>query len=437
MIRVRCTLPVNAPLSTDRVRRVLLAALHARRHGGALLLRLDDGETARDRRDQAATLLQDLQWLGIHPDQGLRASDRAAAHVAAAAQLEQGGYLYPCFETPEELRARQDQRVRRGHPATYDRAALRLTPAQRAAALNARRPHWRFRLPEHSVTWQDRVLGPQTVVLSTLSDPIVRRADGSVTPALAAVVDDLDLAVTDVVRGMALADTAIELALRAALQPTAAAPSFAHLPPLATGSDGRRAAGTLRSLRQDGIEPQALAVYLAWLGRDAPSGLVPMDVLAAEIALDATLATPPRPDMRVLLSLNRRALAWLDFPDVADRLPPGATEAFWLAVRGNLDLLREARGWWDVVAGTIVAPEIEDHALLTTALELLPPEPWHGSVWQNWRAAVERATGRAGRALSEPLRLALTGEEDGPQLAALLPLIGRARAADRLRVACT
>jgi glutamyl-tRNA synthetase len=136
--------------------------------------------------------------------------------------------------------------------------------------------------------------------------------------------------------------------------------------------------------------------------------------------------------------LNRRALRRLPFAAVSDRLPSGATETFWLAVRGNLDRLTEARGWWDVVAGTIVPPVIEgEREFLHTALDSLPQEPWSSAVWTAWIDAVTRATGRSGDSLSLPLRLALTGEAEGPELYDLLPLIGRVRAANRLQIAAS
>jgi glutamyl-tRNA synthetase len=139
-----------------------------------------------------------------------------------------------------------------------------------------------------------------------------------------------------------------------------------------------------------------------------------------------------------LLALNRHALRHLPFATVADRLPSGATEAFWLAVRNDLDRLTEARGWWDVVAGSIVPPVIEgERDFLHAALDTLPQEPWSAAVWTTWTEAVHQATGRTEASVALPLRLALTGEAEGPELSDLLPLIGRARAANRLQTAAS
>lgn len=197
---------------------------------------------------------------------------------------------------------------------------------------------------------------------------------------------------------------------------------------------GRRAGSlTLRALRNDGVEPGAVTACITGIevaSADPPS------LTALARGFDLRDFATPRFSVARMLATNRQLLAGLDFAAVADRLPDGATEAFWLAVRGSLDLLKEARGWWDVVAGTIVPPVVEGaHDILLTACSLLPPEPWDHAVWTQWITALEHATGRCGEALLTPLRLALTGEDSGPDLANLLPLIGRSRATSRLSIA--
>jgi glutamyl-tRNA synthetase len=231
----------------------------------------------------------------------------------------------------------------------------------------------------------------------------------------------------------------VAIDLYQALNGNAPGPRFAHLPPLEDAGEKRLArrvdARTLRSLRHDGVEGAALAAYLARIGTRLPPEAASLQSLATNFDLGQFSAQPTPFKAATLLALNRQVLRSLDFAAVVDRLPPGATDSFWLAVRGELDLLNEARGWWDVVAGSIVPPEIPERELLATALELLPAEPWNGAVWRDWTSALADATGRSGEALALPLRLALTGEDGGPDLAALLPLIGRVRAVHRLQVA--
>jgi glutamyl-tRNA synthetase len=444
MTRVRFAALPTGPLTVGTARIALLNFLHARRHHGHLLLRFAD-LTPRSAPEHAAAIEHDLDWLGIEWDATLRQSEQSAVYTEAADTLKRAGRLYPCFETEAELRAKRDRRVKRGLPPIYDRAMLQLTRAQRdAAEAGGKRPYWRFLLSDRTVEWRDLVLGHREVALPSLSDPIVLLADGTPTRAFAGVVDDLATGITDLVRSETqVTASAVAIDLYEALSGDASRLSFAHLPPLEDAGEKRLArrvdARTLRSLRHDGVEGAALSAYLARVGTpivpQASPETASLQTLAATFDLSQFSPQPTPFKAAALLALNRQVLRSLDFPVVADRLPAGATDSFWLAVRGELDLLNEARGWWDVVAGSIVPPEIPERDLLATALELLPSEPWNGKVWQDWTAALGDATGRSGEALALPLRLALTGEDGGPDLAALLPLIGRARAVYRLQVA--
>ncbi len=429
-------------LHVGNVRAALANYLMALRHGGTFLLRFDDTDVGRNRPEFAAAIEQDLRWLGLHWDDTFRQSDRLAEYEAAARRLEAAGRLYPCFESEAELQAKRDQRLRRRLPPVYDRAMLKLTAEQRAAAeAGGKTPYWRFRLSDGAAAWRDMVLGDKQVRLATLSDPVLVRADGTPLYTFTSVVDDLATGITHIVRGEDhVTNTAVQLDIWTALGGDPAAIRFAHLP-LLVGDDGgklskRTGSLSLRGLRQDGVEPTAVTAYLARLGTsDDP---VPCDLaqLAAGFDLDRYSRSSPRFDIRQLLGLNRRVLHGLDFTAVQDRLPPGATPAFWDAVRGNLDMLVEARGWWDVVAGHIVPPVVEGEGdFLRDALAALPPEPWTADVWTVWTDALKAATGRRGRTLFHPLRLALTGEERGPEMRGLLPLMGRARTAERLQVA--
>jgi glutamyl-tRNA synthetase len=295
-----------------------------------------------------------------------------------------------------------------------------MTQAQRAQAeARGKRPYWRFLLSPEPVGWADETLGRTSIKLSAMSDPVLVRADGTPLPLFAAIVDDIDAGIThilasDEMRGA----SAIALDIAHALGADVGGLRLAHVTPLAETADRL----TLRRLRTDGIEAAAIVACLT------RGGGQPFDL--ARAAEDGTF------DIATLRGINRAVLSGLPFADVAARLPPGATEAFWLAIRQDLDLLTEARGWWEVVAGTIVPPVIDGEAeFLRTALAHLPPEPWNGDIWRRWTEGLAEATGRIGPALEGPLRLALTGETQGPDLAALLPLIGRARAALRLQVA--
>ncbi len=422
MIRVRFA--AAGPLHLASARVALVAWLFARRHGGQFVLRIDDAAAPVD----PAPILADLGWLGLGWDEVHHQSARLARYEAAVAALEASGRIYPCFESPHELEAKRDQRVRRGKPPVYDRAMLRMTADQRSRAeAGGKVPYWRFRLSDTPRAWDDATLRRQEVKLPALSDPIVKREDGAILPLLSAVVDDAELGITHLIRGAEQQDgTAMQLDIAAALG-LAPPAVIAHLP--AMGEPGaRRPEGlALRQVRADGMEPSAVVAFLATLG----TGRAALPASLAELAAECDLRRFGRAAFSpiALLAANRATLAQTSFADIAARLPEGATESFWQAVRGHIDLLPEARGWWDVVAGEIVPPVIEGASgLLSAALACLPEEPWAPTVWADWTAGLP--------AHAEPtLRLALTGEEEGPEMAALLPLIGRTRAARRLAIA--
>ncbi|MBS0638627.1 MAG: glutamate--tRNA ligase family protein [Acetobacteraceae bacterium] len=438
-MRVRFAPTPSGPLLVNGARVALANYLFARRYNAPLLIRLDDVDTERCPPAISEQLTQDLRWLGIDWDSCIHQSERRPLYDAAIARLQAQQLLYPCFESEEELRAKQEMRRKRNQPLVYDRAMLALTPAQRAAAeAGGKRPYWRLRLSPRELRWHDGLLGERHAKLPAISDPVLVRADGTPMPLLASVVDDIDTGITHIIRGEEnAANTAIQIELFERLTGRPMSVAFAHLPPLPDGAralPGRRVAGLpIRQLRSDGIEPAAITVCMAGTNdpRRAPKPL-------ADLIASFDLERYAKADFSVacVLAANRRALAGLGFAEVADRLPPGATERFWLAVRGNLDMLKEARGWWDVVTGTIVPPVVEnEHDLLTLAAELLPAEPWGDAVWEQWVDAIVEATGRSRAGVLAPLYLALTGEDAGPGLADLLPLLGRARALERLRIA--
>ena len=438
-MKVRFAPSPTGMLHVGNARIALANYLTARRHGGHFLLRIDDTDRSRSRLEFETSQVQDLRWLGLEWDESFRQSERLDAYTEAADRLRAAGRLYPCFESEEELRAKREMRLKRGHAPVYDRAMLRLTAEQRATAeAGGKRPYWRFLLSDRMITWNDAVLGRKQVKLPSLSDPVLIRADGTPLYTFTSVVDDLAVGVTQIIRGEDhVTNTAVQLDLWEALGGDPARVGFGHLPLLvdeAGGKLSKRLEGlSLRSLRQDGVEPRAITSYLARLGTSGAPEPLDLPALAAAFDLTTVSRSPARFDTRQLLALNSRVLHGLDFDAVRDRLPPGATPAFWEAVRGNLDMMSEARIWWDVVAGDIVPPVIEgEEAFLREALDVLPPEPWTGDVWADWVNAIKDRTGRKGRSLFHPLRLAVTGEERGPEMRDLLPLMGRARVVERL-----
>lgn len=438
MVKVRFAPSPTGYLHVGNARTALVNYLFTRREGGTFLLRLDDTDTERGRPEYEQGIYDDLGWLGITWDETARQSDRFARYAEVAETLKAAGRLYPCFEGEDELASKRAALVKRKLPPVYDRGALKMTAEQRATAeANGKRPYWRFKLSDGAASWNDLVLGSRNIRFGTVSDPVLIRADGSPLYTFTSVVDDADMGITHILRGEDhVSNTAVQIDLFQAISKSPV-PRFAHLP-LISGGDGEKLSKrigsiSLKSLRKDGIEPGAITSYLARLGTSKDPAPLPLPALVEHFSLSDFSRSPPRFDAKQLMGLNRKLLHHMDFGAVRDRLPEGATQQFWEAIRGNIDMLSESRRWWEVVAGEFLPPELpEDAAVLQAALDTLPPGTWDEATWKPWTAAITEASGVKGRALFHPLRLALTAEEQGPEMARLLPLIGRERVQQRL-----
>ena len=442
-----------APSPTGRIhignaRTALFNWLFAQKHRGRFIQRFDDTDVARSTQENADAILYDLHWLGIFQDATEYQSKRIDAYDAAVEKLKAAGVLYACYETPEELDLRRKVRRTRGLPPVYGREALTLTSAQVAEyESDGRRPHWRFLLPNFSadpqepertdVHWDDLVRGGETVDLASVSDPVLVRGDGTYLYTLPSVADDIDLGVSHVIRGDDhVTNTGVQIALFKALG--ARPPAFGHHNLLTTvsgeGLSKRTGALSIEGLREAGIEPMAVASLAVLIGTSENVHAVPtMAELAEHFDPAATSKSAAKFDPDELLVLNRALLHHMPFAQVRDRLAvlgisDERAEPFWNAVRGNLDRLSDAVLWWKIVnEGPQEKPDFsaEDRAFLAQAFDLVPDGPWDASTWRTWTNKVKEAAGRKGKALFMPLRLALTGLSSGPELADLLPLLGR------------
>jgi len=426
-------------LHVGNVRTALHNWLLARQAGGRFLLRIDDTDAERSREDYVTSIKTDLEWLGLHWDAEERQSARFGLYEAEFQRLAAAGRVYRCYETSQELDLKRKVQLGRGLPPIYDRAALALSEADHAAkAAAAEAPHWRFLL-DHSaaIEWTDGIRGPQHFDPAKMSDPVVRRADGSWLYLLPSVIDDIAMGITDVLRGEDhVSNTATQVQMFAALG--AQPPRFAH-EALLVGTEGKlsKRLGSLGmdALREAGIEPEAVIALLARLGTSDP---VEPGLDAAALSESFKLAhfgrAPARFDEAELHRVNAALVHRLPFARVAHHLPEGMGEEAWDAIRPNVAHIDEAADWWQVVTGPIVAPMIEadDRAFVAQAAEVLAGGT---TDWKELTTTLKDATGRKGKPLFHPLRLALTGKDHGPDMAALLPLIGHDAAIARLRAA--
>ncbi|GAC1340277.1 MAG: glutamate--tRNA ligase [Beijerinckiaceae bacterium] len=407
------------------------------------MLRFDDTDRERSCEAFVQAIEVDLAWLGLTPDITVRQSAREAIYVAAAERLKQSGRLYPCYETAAELERRRRLQQARGLPPIYDRAAKKLDAAARAKLeADGRRAHWRFELKHETVCWHDLVRGDSRIDCASLSDPVLVREDGTFLYTLPSVVDDIELHITHIIRGEDhVTNTAVQIQLFEALTGEPG-PAFGHHNLLvAAGGEGlskRTGALSIGSLRESGIEALAVAALAVLTGSSHEvHPIASLDELREGFDLAHISRNPARFDPSELTALSQRTLHKLPFEAVRDRLAAHEVagfkaEAFWIAVRGNLETFPDVAIWWRVVDGEI-KPVVEAQDFLDAAADQLPDEPWDETTWKAWTGALSQVTGHKGRALFHPLRLALTARETGPELARLLPLIGRSKATARLR----
>ncbi|GER06518.1 glutamate--tRNA ligase 1 [Iodidimonas muriae] len=440
-VNVRFAPSPTGLLHVGNVRAALLNWLFARQQGGQFLLRFDDTDAERSRDDYIEAIRHDLRWLGLDWDQEARQSQRLERYHASAEHLKEQGRLYPCYETAEELSIKRRLQLGRGLPPVYDRAALKLTQADREKLeAEGKKPHWRFKLDtDQRVEWTDLIRGPQSIDPASLSDPVLIRADGTFLYMLPSTVDDMDFSISHVVRGEDhVTNSGQQIQIFEALGGTA--PLFAHYP-LLKGKGGdkfskRAGSGSIAALRDEaGLEPQAIISFIARLGSSDPiEPFVDVAPLRDGFEFSKFSKSSAIFDEDELDQVNAKILHQLSYQDVKDRaLLADLREDFWLAVRGNLEHFNDVARWRKVVLGPLDPVIMDDDcAFLAEAAELLP-QTLAGDSWKAWTSAIKQATGRKGKALFLPLRQALTGEDHGPEMATLLPLIGRARAQARLK----
>ncbi|MEE9427900.1 MAG: glutamate--tRNA ligase [Paracoccaceae bacterium] len=424
-------------LHIGNLRTALFNYLIARQSGGQFILRLDDTDPERSKQEYADGIMADLEWLGLKWDRVERQSERLERYRSAADELRAAGRFYECFETPVELDLKRKKLLNMGKPPIYDRAALALSETEKDA-LRAERGngHWRFKLDHERIEWTDGILGDLSLDAASVSDPVLIRGDGQFLYTLASVCDDIDYGISHVVRGSDhVTNTATQIQIIRALG--GQVPEFAHHS-LLTGPQGealskRLGVLALRDLRGQGVEPMAMLSQMARLGSSDPVELRgDMDGLVAGFDIGRFGSAPTKFDEADLFPLTARYLAGLPLADVADQVaeigvPTGLAERFWGAVRENITVRADMAGWWELFrdgATPVVADE--DRDFVAAAFAMLPDGPYDGDTWAAWTAAVKDATGRKGRGLFMPLRLAVTGKQRGPEMADVMALLQKA-----------
>lgn len=452
MTTVRFAPSPTGKIHIGNARTALLNWLYAKKRGGSFILRYDDTDQERSKQEYADTILADINWMGIEPDRIEKQSDRFALYDEATKKLKEAGLLYACYETPDELDRQRKRRLARGLPPVYDRSALKLTEEDHLKfAKEGRKPHWRFLLKNFDADpfittrtdsrWDDIIRGPQTADLASLSDPVLVRGDGTYLYTLPSCVDDMDMGVTHVIRGDDhVTNTAVQLMVFKALG-AQTLPIFGHHNLLQDKSGGglskRLGSLSIENLRLDGYEPGAVTSLATLIGTSLPvEPKATLDELVEIFEPEVVTKSAAKFDPDDLKLLNTRLLHSMDYATAKPRLDAleiGGGEEFWDAIKANLGMFADITVWWSAVN----APERvdftqEDTDFLKVAKAHLPDEPWDHTTWGAWTGVLKQETGRKGKALFMPLRRALTGLESGPELATILPIVGRKETLARL-----
>ena len=438
-IKTRFAPSPTGHLHVGNIRTALHNWMFAQKNGGSFLLRLDDTDQARSKEEYVTAIRADLAWLGLSPDEEERQSTRFDQYQAGFDKLKAAGRVYPAYETAQELDLKRKIQLGRGKPPIYDRAALDLTEEEIAAfEAEGRQAHWRFKLDHDTrIEWDDMVRGPQNFDPTLLSDPVIRREDGSWLYMLPSSIDDVDMGITHVVRGEDhVANTAVQIQMFDAMG--AKRPEFAH-EALLVGTEGKlsKRLGSLgvSGFRDKHIEPQSIVALLARIGTSDPvEPIADRDALIATFDFGRFGRAPARFDDDELSQLNQKIVHLLDYADVKDRVPDEMGADAWAVIRPNLHDMSEVGQWWSIVTGPITPPAFstEDAAFLKAARATLEALPWSETIWKDWTGALKETTGRKGKQLFMPLRQLLTGLDHGPDMNALLPLVGREQALARL-----
>lgn len=422
-------------LHVGNIRTALHNFLFARKNGGKFILRIDDTDRERSTTEFDQAIRDDLDWLELKPDAMVRQCERFDLYEREFQRLNDTGRVYPCYETPEELELRRKVLLGRGLPPVYERRLADAPPPE------GRAPHWRFKLDHDApIVWNDLIRGEQRFDPKQLSDPVVRREDGSWLYLLPSVIDDVDLSITHIVRGEDhVSNSAAQIQMFEALG--AKPPQFAHeaLLVAAEGKLSKRLGSYgAEHLREEGVEPMALLDVLARIGTSQPvEPIASLDELAVTFDFAAFGRAPAHFDPHEVELINARLLHQLPYSALADRLPKRATEEDWLVLRPNLERLSDFAPWFDVLHGDIDPPDLshEERLLLKEAAASAGSLDWNSEPWRELTNELKNATGKKGRELFHPLRLALTGRESGPEMAGLVSRMGKERAIRRLEAA--
>ena len=428
-------------LHVGNTRTALINYLLALKEDGKFILRIDDTDEERSKDEFIDQIKQDLEWLEINFQEIFRQSERLTRYNENFEKLKENGLIYPCFEGPEELERKRKRLIERRKPPVYDRAALNLSQNEIAKLIDkGTKPYWRFKLSSKRVIFNDLVRGEVRVETSAQSDPVIKRDDGGYLYNLPSVVDDIDMGITHVVRGEDhVTNSAIQVEMFEALDKPV--PIFGHHPMLVNGNgepfSKRNAASSIKSLREKYLNPIAINSLNISIGTSIDlKPIYSMKEMAENFDIGTLGRAPARYSEKQLLKLNSMIVSSLSFLQLSDdfkELGYNINEDIWECIKNNIETLTEVKEWLKVIKGPIKNENKLDSEFMRIAEKLLPEEPWDETAWEKWVSKIKERTKKTGKDLFLPLRRAITGKSNGPELNKLIILIGYKEIRNRLK----
>ena len=439
MVKVRFAPSPTGFLHIGNFRTALVNFLFARKEKGHFMLRIDDTDHERSSLEFEKAIIEDLSWMNFKWDSLEKQSNRLKRYDEALETLLDKKRAYACYETAEELSLKRKAQLSSGKPPVYDRSSLRLSDSD-VADLKAKgkKPHYRFLLDHSEVVWNDLIKGGSKYHMSSLSDPVILREDGRVIYTLASVVDDIDFDITHILRGEDhMTNSAAQIQLFEALG--SAAPNLGHLSLLTdisgAGLSKRLGSLSLKDLRNEGIHPMAISSLLSKVGTSDPVEIKKeIETIILYFDINKFGKSKSKFDKNELSLLNSKIYQLIDFEEIDEDLKKmniSITKEFWNLIRGNIALLKNVKDWWDICFG-IIDSIIENQDFLDSALEALPKDQFNEKTWSTWTQKLSQITGKKGKELYMPLRLCLTGQNKGPEMADLILMMGRDKVIKRL-----
>jgi len=428
-------------LHVGNVRTALLNYLVSKKDNGHFILRIDDTDTERSKDKFINNIKQDLNWLGLNYDEYYQQSERIKLYDEAFELLKNKELVYPCFETPDELDKKRKRLIARRMPPVYDRAALKYTKDEIDSFLESgKKPHWRFKLSNKKITFDDLIRGEVNVDLAAQSDPVLKREDGDYLYNLPSVVDDIEMNITHIIRGEDhITNSGIQIEIFNALD--SGIPIFGHNSLLVSESgepfSKRNSAASVNQLREDGIDPNAINSLNASIGSSVDiEAYNSLNLLAQQFEITSLGRAPARYSNDQLYKLNSELLSNYDFGKIISLLGDNKgsfNREFWDCIKHNISNISEVFEWIRVIDEPINIDIDIEYEYLNVAQDLLPNEPWNIETWDQWILKIKEKTERKGKDLFMPIRLALTGKTKGPELNKLILLMGYNKVMERLK----